>query len=99
MSAQHNNPLTLLSRYEGLAPRALPRRCGETLVHPMSSARDTFVQGEQDVIERRHRGRTADSFDYEHRDFDGLILGAAADWDPLFPEELGTNIIEETIDL
>ncbi|MEU1428515.1 hypothetical protein ABZ412_15710 [Nocardia sp. NPDC005746] len=44
-------------------------------------------------------GDTAEGFDYENRDFDGLILGAAADRNPLFPEELGTNIIEETIDL
>ncbi|MFF0635073.1 hypothetical protein ACFYTS_21505 [Nocardia sp. NPDC004151] len=37
-------------------------------------------------------------FDYENRDFDVLILGAAANRDPLFTEELGTNIIEETVD-
>ncbi|MFE3002706.1 hypothetical protein ACFXG4_48070 [Nocardia sp. NPDC059246] len=43
-------------------------------------------------------GVTADSFDYENSAFDGLILGAAANRDPLFTEELGTNIIEETVD-
>ncbi|MFE3958572.1 hypothetical protein ACFXPS_30910 [Nocardia sp. NPDC059091] len=44
-------------------------------------------------------GVTMDTFDYENRDFDGLIVGAAADRDPLFTEELGTNIIKETVDL
>ncbi|MFE5284829.1 hypothetical protein ACFRAQ_07635 [Nocardia sp. NPDC056611] len=31
--------------------------------------------------------------------FDSLIIGAAANLDPLFIEELGTNIIEETVEL
>ncbi|MFE3054694.1 hypothetical protein [Nocardia sp. NPDC059239] len=44
-------------------------------------------------------GISADSFDYANSAFDGLILGAAANRDPLFTEELGTNIIEETVDL
>ncbi|MFE3229464.1 hypothetical protein [Nocardia sp. NPDC059228] len=43
-------------------------------------------------------GVTAESFDFENRDFDGLLTGAAADRDPLFTEELGTNIIKETVD-
>ncbi|MET8423634.1 hypothetical protein [Nocardia sp. NPDC004860] len=44
-------------------------------------------------------GITADSFDYENSAFDDLITGAAANRNPLFTEELGTNIIEQTIDL
>ncbi|MFD6356470.1 hypothetical protein [Nocardia tengchongensis] len=44
-------------------------------------------------------GISADSFDYENSAFDGLIIGAAANRDPLFTEELGTNIIEETVEL
>ncbi|MFE3060346.1 hypothetical protein [Nocardia sp. NPDC059239] len=44
-------------------------------------------------------GITAEGFDYENSEFDGLITGAAADRDPLFTEELGTHIIEETVDL
>ncbi|MEV0468254.1 hypothetical protein AB0I30_32095 [Nocardia tengchongensis] len=44
-------------------------------------------------------GICADSFDYENSAFDGLIIGAAANRDPLFTEELGTNIIEETVEL
>ncbi|MFE3280585.1 hypothetical protein, partial [Nocardia sp. NPDC059239] len=44
-------------------------------------------------------GISADSFDYENSAFDDLIIGAAANRNPLFTEELGTNIIEETVEL
>ncbi|MFE3261717.1 hypothetical protein ACFXPS_44410 [Nocardia sp. NPDC059091] len=44
-------------------------------------------------------GISADSFDYENSDFDDLVIGAVADRDPLFTEELGADIIEQTLGL